>query len=116
MTGATIIRWQARDATVLALHGAFDGASAWALRVAMEESPGERFIVDLRHAVEAFDFAAGILAQFARHRWRDKRIAFRPGSPEHARLLAGHGLELVDSDEPLEPGLPPSDPWSPAAA
>lgn len=119
MTGAAIIRWVAGDATVLAVHGAFDGASAWALRLAMEDSPAERFVVDLTHAVEACDFAAGILAQFARQRWRDKRVAFRPGSPEHARLLAAHGLELLEGDEPLDPVLPPVSPWSagsPAAA
>jgi anti-anti-sigma regulatory factor len=119
MTGAAIVRWQARDAIVLAVHGAFDGSAAWALRLAMEESPAERFVIDLRHSVEACDFAASILAQFARLRRRDKRIAFRPGSPEHARLLTGHGLDLVGDGEPLEPVLPPADPWSagpPAAA
>ena len=40
MTGAAIVRWQAGDALVLDVHGVFDGASAWALRVAMEESSG----------------------------------------------------------------------------
>jgi anti-anti-sigma regulatory factor len=104
MTGAAIVRWKAGDAVVLAVHGAFDGASAWALRIAMEDAPAERFVVDLTHAVEAFDFAASILAQFARQRWRDKRLAFIPGTPEHARLLAGHGLEVVEDEASL--GLP----------
>ena len=62
MTGAAIVRWQAEGAVVLAVHGAFDGASAWALRVAMDESPERRFVVDLTHAVEACDFAASVLA------------------------------------------------------
>jgi anti-anti-sigma regulatory factor len=107
MTGAAIIRWQAGDAIVLAVHGSFDGASAWALRLAMEELPAGRFIVDLTHVVEAFDFAAGIVAAFARQRWRDKQVAFRPGTPDQARLLSGHGLEVLDDDEDAaSPGVP----------
>ena len=119
MTGAAIIRCEAGDAIVLAVHGAFDGASAWALRLEMEASPADRFVVDLTHAEEACDFAAGILAAFARQRWRDKRIAFRPGSSEHARLLSGHGLAVLDEDEPLHSELPSDAPCSaepPAAA
>jgi anti-anti-sigma regulatory factor len=104
MTGAAIVRWKAGDAVVLAVHGAFDGASAWTLRLQMEEAGAERFVVDLTHAVEACDFAASILAQFARQRWRDKRISFVPGNPEHARLLSGYGLEIVDDEAEL--GLP----------
>jgi hypothetical protein len=116
MTGAAIVRWQAEDAIVLAVYGAFDGASAWGLRLAMEESPAERFVIDLTHTVEACDFAAGIVAAFARQRWRDKRIAFRPGTPEHARLLSGHGLEVLDDDEDLGPSFPPSFPWTAAGS
>jgi anti-anti-sigma regulatory factor len=98
MTGASIVRWQAGDAVVLAVHGAFDGASAWALRLAMEESEATRFVVDLTHAVEAFEFAASILANFAREARRTKRVAFLPGTPDHARLLAGFGLELIEDE------------------
>jgi hypothetical protein len=101
MTGAAIVRWKAGDAIVLAVHGAFDGSSAWALRIAMDDSPAERFVVDLTHAVEAWEFAASILAQFARQRWRDKQISFIPGTPEHARLLAGHGLDVVEDESSL---------------
>ena len=57
MTGASIVRWQAGDAVVLAVHGAFDGASAWALRLEMEESPAREFLVDLTHAVEMYQRA-----------------------------------------------------------
>ncbi len=99
MTGAAIVRWEAGDTVVLAVHGAFDGASAWALRIEMEDSRARVFVVDLTHAVEACDFAAGVLASWAR-RWTScKRVRFRPGSPEHARILAGHGLEVMDEDE-----------------
>ena len=119
MTGAAIIRCEAGDAIVLTVHGAFDGASAWALRLEMEASSADRFVVDLTHAEETCDFAAGILAAFARQRWRDKRIAFRPGSSAHARLLSGHGLDVMDDDEPLDPELPSVATWPaepPAAA
>jgi hypothetical protein len=102
MPGAAIVRGQAGDAVVLAVHGAFDGAAAWALRLAMEELPAERFVVDLTHAAEACDFAASLVATFARQRWRDKRVAFRPGTAEHARLLSGHGLVVLDGHE--DPG------------
>ncbi len=101
MTGAAIVRWAAGDTVVLAVHGAFDGASAWALRIEMEESRGRDFVIDLTHAEEACDFAAGVLAAWARRFLRTKRVRFRPGSGEHARLLAGHGLDLVDDGEAL---------------
>ena len=83
---------------MLAVHGAFDGASAWALRLAMEESDATRFVVDLTHAVEAFEFAASILANFARESRRTKRVSFLPGTPDHGRLLAGFGLELIEDE------------------
>src|SRR5512138_1952653 len=103
MTGAAIVRWQVGGKVVFAVHGAFDGASAWSLRLEMEDSPAREFEIDLTHAVEACDFAASLLADWAR-RWRRlKRVTFRPGSPEHARLLAGHGLELAAEDVPAEP-------------
>ncbi len=105
MTGAAIVRWEAGDAVVLAVHGAFDGASAWALRLQMEESHAREFLVDLTHAVEACDFAASLLASWARRWDRLKHVQFRPGSAEHARILAGHGLELADVDEPASPAL-----------
>src|SRR5512142_349339 len=105
MTGASIVRWQAGNAVVLAVHGAFDGASAWSLRLAMEESASREFLVDLTHAVEACDFAASLLASWARRWERLKRVRFRPGSGDHARILAGHGLELADADEPTTPAL-----------
>jgi hypothetical protein len=105
MTGASIVRWQAGNAVMLAVHGAFDGASAWSLRLAMEESASPEFLVDLTHAVEACDFAASLLASWARRWERLKRVRFRPGSAEHARILAGHGLELVDADEPASAAL-----------
>ncbi len=105
MTGAAIVRWEARNAVVLAVHGAFDGASAWALRLEMEGSSAREFLVDLTHAVEACDFAASLLAAWARRWERLKRVRFRPGSAEHARILAGHGLELADGDEATGPAL-----------
>ena len=99
MTGAAIVRWGAGDTVVLAVHGAFDGASAWALRIEMEDSPAREFLVDLTHAVEACDFAAGVLASWVRRWTRDKHVRFRAGSAEHARILVGHGLEVLDEDE-----------------
>jgi hypothetical protein len=106
VTGAAIVRWEAGGRVVLALHGAFDGASAWALRIAMDESPAREFLVDLSHAVEACDFAAGILASWARQWARVKKVRFRPGAAEHERLLAGHGLELDHgADLATEPEL-----------
>ncbi len=105
MTGAAIVRWEAGHAVVLAVHGAFDGASAWALRLAMEESPARDFLVDLTHAVAACDFAAGLLACWARSWERLKRVRFRPGCAEHARILVGHGLELAEGDELDGPAL-----------
>lgn len=114
MTGAAIVRWKAGDAIVLAVHGAFDGASAWALRIAMDDGPAERFIVDLTHAVEACDFAASILSQFSRQRWRDKRLSFVAGNAEHARLLAGYGLDVVEDEASF--GLPVAvEGWTTAA-
>jgi anti-anti-sigma regulatory factor len=114
MTGAAIVRWQAGDALVLAVHGAFDGASAWALRVAMEESEAPRCVVDLTHAVEAFEFAASILATFVNQSRRTKRVTFLPGTQEHARLLAGFGLEIVEDEAAADVPIPtPS--WSPEA-
>jgi hypothetical protein len=114
VTGADIVRWEAGGTIVLALHGAFDGASAWALRIAMDESPARDFLVDLSHAEEAFDFAAGILASWARRWARVKRVRFRPGTAEHERLLAGHGLELADGADLAETTLPVPFAW-PAA-
>jgi hypothetical protein len=109
VTGAAIVRWGVGDTVVLAVHGAFDGASAWALRVAMDESPAREFVVDLIHAEEACDFAAAILASWARQWARMKGVRFRPGSVEHERLLAAHGLELSegpDADAPPEGDAP----------
>lgn len=98
---------------MLALHGAFDGASAWALRIEMEESRARDFLVDLTHVVEAYDFAAAVLASWAARWARVKRVRFRPGTPAHARLLAAHGLELADEGAaPM--GFPP--PWSAAGS
>jgi anti-anti-sigma regulatory factor len=109
MTGATIVRWESAGAVVLAVHGAFDGASAWALRNEMDESHGREFVVDLTHAVEACDFAACLLATWAKARRGEKRVRFLPGSPEHAPLLAAHGLEIVEEGDAsvlLPHGLP----------
>jgi hypothetical protein len=99
MTGAAIVRWESAEAVVLAVHGAFDGASAWTLRNDMDESPAREFVIDLTHAVEAFDFAAWVLATWARERRQDRRIRFRAGTPEHAKLLAAYGLEVLDDEE-----------------
>lgn len=107
MTGAAIVRREAQGTIVLAVHGAFDGASAWALRVAMEESSAIRFVIDLTYADEAFEFAACILAGWARQHRRARTVQVVPGSPEQAFLLAGFGLELVE-EEALLPPLPPS--------
>ena len=101
MTGAAIVRWEAGETVGLAVHGAFDGSSAWALRIEMEDSPASEFLIDLTHAVEACDFAAVVLASWARRRTRDRRIRFRAGTPEHSRILAGHGLEVLEDGEPL---------------
>ncbi len=99
MTGATIVRWESARAVVLAVHGAFDGASAWALRNEMDDSRATEFVVDLTHVVEACDFAACVLAAWAKARWSEKRVRFVPGGPEHAALLSAHGLELVDEGD-----------------
>jgi STAS domain-containing protein len=108
VTGACIVRWEASGTVVLAVHGAFDGASAWALRVAMDESPAREFVVDLAHSEEAFEFAAAILSSWARQWSRVKRVTFRAASAEHARILAAHGLEgdeePVDGAAPAPPG------------
>ncbi len=115
MTGAAIVRWESGGEVVLAVHGAFDGASAWALRLHMEDSPARVFLVDLTHAVEACDFAGCLLASWTRRWERLKRVRFRPGSPEHARILAGHGLDLADEPEPGDPALGGWLAWPPVA-
>jgi hypothetical protein len=117
MTGAAIVRWESAGGTVLAVHGAFDGASAWALRNDMDDSSGRDFIVDLTHAVEACDFGAALLAAWARQR-PGRRLRFRPGAREHARLLRAHALELVADDADLGPTLafPPPGPAAAAGA
>jgi anti-anti-sigma regulatory factor len=94
MTGAAIVRWQEEGAVVLSVHGAFDGSSAWALRHTMDEAPARRYVVDLEHAVEACEFAASVLAAWWQERRRAVALTFRPGTAEHARLLASYGLEL----------------------
>lgn len=104
MTGAAIVRWESAGGTVLAVHGAFDGASAWALRNDMDESSSLAFVVDLTHAVEAWDFAAVLLAAWARQR-PGRRLRFRPGGRDHVRLLRAHGLELLADDVDLGPTL-----------
>lgn len=93
---------------MLAIHGAFDGASAWALRNDMDEAAAREFVVDITHAVEACDFAAALLAAWLRQR-PARRLRFRPGTQEHARLLRAHGLEVVADDADLSPtlALPP---------
>jgi hypothetical protein len=112
MTGAAIVRWTEGGAVVLAVHGAFDGASAWSLRHAMDEAPAGRYVVDLTHAVEACEFAASVLAAWWRERRREVALAFRPGSPEHARLLASYGLELESEPTPARGAL---EAWEPAS-
>jgi hypothetical protein len=111
MTGATIVRWESGEAVVLAVHGAFDGASAWSLRNEMDESSSRDFVVDLTHAVEACDFAACLLSAWAKAARYAKRVRFLPGAPEHVPLLAAHGLEILDDADvdTLAPyGFPPS--------
>lgn len=98
MTGAAIVRREAGGSVFLGVHGAFDGASAWALRVAMDESEAIDFVVDLTYADEAFEFAACILANWVRAHRRERRVRVVPGAPEHARLLTGFGLEVVEED------------------
>ena len=88
------MRWQEEGAVVLAVHGAFDGASAWALRHAMDAAPARRYVVDLSNVVEACEFAAAVLASWWRERRRAVALTFRPGAPEHVRMLASYGLEL----------------------
>src|SRR6266498_3847719 len=85
MTGAAIVRWESAEADVLAVHGAFDGASAWALRNAMDESPARDFVVDLTHAIETCDFAAALLATWSRARRSTKRVRFRAETPSRRR-------------------------------
>jgi hypothetical protein len=117
MTGAAIVRWESGGAVVLAVHGAFDGASAWALRNDMDDSPGGDFVVDLTHAVEACDFAAVLLAAWARLH-PERRLRFRPGAPEHARLLSAHGLVLLakEDGDALDPSVAIPFPRSAAGA
>jgi hypothetical protein len=96
MTGGVIVRWESGGEVFLAVHGAFDGASAWALRNAMDESGAREFVVDLTPAVEACDFAAALLSSWARAMGRfGKRVRFRAGAPEHATILRAHGLEVL---------------------
>lgn len=109
MTGGAIVRWREEGTVVLAVHGAFDGASAWALRHAMDEAPARRYVVDLTHAVEAWDFAASVLAAWWRERPR-VALTFRPGAPEHVRLLVSFGLELEGP-----PAAAPALVWQPAS-
>lgn len=103
MTGAAIVRRESGGSVILTVHGAFDGASAWALRIAMEESEAADFVVDLTYADEAFEFAACILANWVRAHRRERRVRVVPGAPEQARLLAGFGLDLVDEETLLPP-------------
>jgi hypothetical protein len=107
MTGASIVRWESGREVVLAVHGAFDGASAWSLRIAMDESAEKAFIIDLTHAEEAFEFAASLLSSWARQWTRVKRVRFRPGSLQHERLLVAYGLELAGAED--ETDLTPAD-------
>ena len=126
MTGAAIVRREAGGTVVLAVHGMFDGASAWALRVAMEESSATRFVIDLTYADEAFEFAACILAGWVREHRRVRTVQVVPGSPEQAFLLAGFGLDLVEEETllppvpqslaaPVRPGGTPAEEGEPAA-
>ncbi|MGC3998988.1 MAG: hypothetical protein QM767_16705 [Anaeromyxobacter sp.] len=101
MTGAAIIRREAQGTTVLAVHGAFDGCAAWALRLEMDAcGPGD-FVVDLTQADEACEFAACLLASYAQGCRRERRIRFVPGAPDQARLLAAFNLECVREPPPL---------------
>jgi hypothetical protein len=103
MTGAAIVRRESGGSVFMTVHGSFDGASAWALRIAMEESEAADFVIDLTYAEEAFEFAACILANWVRQHRRQRRVRVVPGAPEHARLLAGFGLDLVDEESVLPP-------------
>ncbi|GAO01873.1 hypothetical protein ACOQFB_15315 [Anaeromyxobacter sp. Red801] len=76
------------------MYGAFDGASAWALRVQMDESAADAFVIDLAHAEEACEFAACVLAGWVREHRREKQVRFRAATREQARLLAAFGLDL----------------------
>jgi hypothetical protein len=98
MTGASIVRWESGGEVVLAVHGAFDGSSAWSLRIAMDESPARAFLIDLTHAEEAWEFAASLLSSWARQWSRVKRVRFRPGTLQHERLLVAYGLEFAEAD------------------
>jgi hypothetical protein len=92
MTGAAIVRWWEGEALVLSVHGALDGASAWALRHEMDGAGAREVVIDLAGAEEACDFAAGLLAAWARGR----SLRFRGAASLHARLLRAHGLEVDD--------------------
>ena len=96
MSGAAIVRREAGESTVLAVHGCFDGASAWALRIAMDESDARDVIIDLAPAEEACEFAASLLASYISQRRRDLRVRFHPGTVEQARVLAGYGLDRCE--------------------
>jgi hypothetical protein len=111
MTGASIVRLESGREVVLAVHGAFDGASAWSLRIAMDESTETSFVVDLTHAEEAWEFAASLLSSWARQWSRVKRVRFRPGSLQHERLLVAHGLELVGAEDELDLAPAHADVW-----
>ncbi len=103
MTGATLVRRESGGLVFLSVYGAFDGASAWALRIAMAESEATDFVIDLSYVEEACEFAACILANWVREHRRERRVRVIPGEPEHARLLASFGLELVDEEAFLPP-------------
>lgn len=96
------MRWESAGAVVLAVHGSFDGASAWTLRNDMDDCSAQDFVVDLTHAVEACDFAAVLLAAWLRQR-PGRRLRFRPGTAAHVKLLLAHGLELVAEGDALAP-------------
>jgi hypothetical protein len=98
MTGAAIVRRSDGAAEVLTVYGAFDGASAWALRVQMDDSAAQAFVIDLAHAEEACEFAACILAGWAREHRREKQVRFRAATGDQARLLAAFGLELDEAE------------------
>ena len=106
MTGATLVRRESGGLVFLSVYGAFDGASAWALRIAMTESEATEFIIDLTYVEEACEFAACILANWVREHRRERRVRVVPGEPEQARLLASYGLELADEGALLQTAPP----------
>ena len=95
---------QHRDLLRLALHGVFDGSSAWELRHALEGAEAWRIEVDFGGVVEAWEFGAAILT--AGIKGADpSRITF-VNVPESVRLaldLFGAPVELVvDREEKRE--------------